>query len=112
RERLESSRDYIISLAGLESLDWLDPGDAVPECATSLVGDMKVLVPLGDIIDKDTEDQRLQRELQKTRENLERAYSKLANPSFVERAPKNIVEQERQRVKEFEAALKNLDAQL
>ncbi|MFQ6022045.1 MAG: valine--tRNA ligase [Acidiferrobacterales bacterium] len=112
RQRLKTSANYIISLAGLESLDWLEPGNPAEESATALVGNMKVLVPLGSVIDKRAEAQRLTRERQKVRENLERARSKLANPSFVERAPQNIVEQERQRVSEFEAALQKLDAQL
>ncbi len=112
RARLEHSRAYIVALAGLASLDWLDPGDAVPESATSLVENMKLLVPLGSLIDKKAEEQRLAREREKTRENLERARNKLANPSFRERAPAKIVEQERQRVTEFEAAVKKLDAQL
>jgi valyl-tRNA synthetase len=112
RARLQRGRDYIMALAGLESLDWLEPGDPVPESATSLVGNMKVLVPLGSLIDKKAEAKRLAREREKAQENLELARSKLDNPSFLERAPEKIVRQERQRVSEFEAAVKKLDAQL
>ncbi len=112
RARLQCGRDYIISLAGLESLGWLEPGDPVPESATSLVGNMKVLVPLGSLIDRKAEAKRLAREREKAQENLERARSKLDNPSFLERAPEKIVRQERQRIIEFEAAVKKLDAQL
>ena len=112
QHRFETSATYITTLAGLESLNWVKPDDTVEESATSLVGDMKVLVPLGSVIDKDVEAQRLTRERQKVLDNLNRARTKLDNPSFLERAPEQIVAQERQRVIEFEAALKDLDAQL
>ena len=112
QHRFETSATYITTLAGLESLNWVKPDDTVEESATSLVGDMKVLVPLGSVIDKDAEAQRLTRERQKVLDNLNRARTKLDNPSFLERAPEQIVAQERQRVIEFEAALKDLDAQL
>jgi valyl-tRNA synthetase len=112
QQRFENSKTYITTLAGLESLKWVEPDDTVEESATSLVGDMKVLVPLGSVIDKNVEAQRLTRERQKVLDNLNRAHAKLDNPSFLERAPEQIVTQERQRVIEFEAALKDLDAQL
>ncbi|MFQ5545937.1 MAG: class I tRNA ligase family protein, partial [Acidiferrobacterales bacterium] len=112
RERLERNKHYLIALANMDSVAWLDDSENAPESATSLVGRMKVLVPRGSIIDKQSELQRLQRERAKVEENLNRAHAKLDNPSFLERAPEQIVAQERQRVVEFEATLKDLDAQL
>jgi valyl-tRNA synthetase len=112
RERLERNKHYLIALASIDSIAWLDDGEDAPESATSLVGRMKVLVPRGSIIDKEAELQRLRRERAKVEENLNRARAKLDNPSFLERAPEQIVAQERQRVIQFEAALKDLDAQL
>ena len=112
RERLERNKHYLIALASIDSIAWLDDGEDAPESATSLVGRMKVLVPRGSIIDKEAELQRLRRERAKVEKNLNRARAKLDNPSFLERAPEQIVAQERQRVIQFEAALKDLDAQL
>ena len=73
---------------------------------------MKVLVPLGSLIDKAAEERRLLRERGKLEQNLARARAKLANESFVERAPPEVIEQERRRVSEFEAAVSELDKQL
>lgn len=112
RQRLERNKHYLIVLAKMSSIAWLDDGEDAPESATSLVGRMKVLVPRGSIIDKEAERQRLRRERAKVEENLNRARTKLDNPSFRERAPTQTVAQERQRVVEFEAALKDLEAQL
>ncbi len=69
---------------------------------------MKVLVPLGSLIDKQAELERLGREMEKIEKDLSKARTKLANPDFVARAPQNVVEQEQGRVQQFEAALVNL----
>ena len=73
---------------------------------------MKILIPFGSLIDKQAEEDRLLREREKLEQNLARARAKLANQSFVERAPKDIVEQEHRRVIDFEAAVGELDKQL
>jgi valyl-tRNA synthetase len=112
RQRLKRAHAYITALARLESLDWLAASEVPPESATSLVGQMKVLVPLGSLIDKAAEERRLLRERGKLEQNLARARAKLANESFVERAPPEVIEQERRRVNEFEAAVSELDKQL
>jgi len=112
RERLQRNKHYLIALANMGSIVWLDDGEDAPESATSLVGRMRVLVPRGSIIDKEAELRRRRRERAKVEENLNRACAKLDNPSFLERAPEQIVAQERQRVIEFEAALKDIDEQL
>jgi valyl-tRNA synthetase len=114
RKRFEQSATWVMTLAGLASLDWMDANEVLESnaTATALVGQMKVLVPFGSLIDKQAEEQRLLREREKLEQNLTRARAKLANPSFVERAPKNIVEQEQRRAADFEAKVTELDKQL
>jgi valyl-tRNA synthetase len=72
---------------------------------------MKLLIPLGSLIDKQAELMRLGKEMEKIDRELSKAKTKLANPDFVARAPKDVVEQENQRVRQFEAALANLRQQ-
>ena len=83
-----------------------------PDAATSLVGDMKVLVPFGAFIDKDAEIKRLQKEMEKLDKDLARSTGKLSNASFVDKAPAAVVEKERLRVTEMEQALASLGDQL
>ena len=59
---------------------------------------MKVLVPLGSIIDRDAELKRLDREIRKLRNDLERSENKMKNSSFIAKAPPDIVEKEQNRV--------------
>ena len=108
---LEANQNTLRQLARIEEITWLTPGDTPPDAATALVGDMKVLVPLGAFIDKDAELQRLQREMEKLEKDLQRAQGKLSNPSFVDKAPAAVVDKERQRVSEMETALGSLKEQ-
>jgi valyl-tRNA synthetase len=111
KKYLDAQRHYLVALARAESITWLDKGHDAPESATALIGHMKVLIPLGSLIDKQAELERLSKEMEKIEKDLSKAKTKLANPDFVARAPKNVVEQENQRVQQFETALANLRRQ-
>ena len=111
RAYLPRYRHYLMALARLESIEWLKPGDTAPESALSLVGRLKVLVPLGSFIDKQAELARLDRELERIGKELSKARAKLDNADFVARAPKPVVVQEQQRVADFAAALAKLTEQ-
>ena len=99
------------SLTKVMALEFLAPGQTPPPSAMFLLGEMKVHVPLGSLIDKRSELDRLQKEMEKLRKELDKAQNKLAGANFVDRAPAAVVEQEKQRVREFEAALIHLDKQ-
>jgi valyl-tRNA synthetase len=111
RGRLEANRGFIASLGRLSEITWLEPGRSAPEAAIALVGQMRVLVPMAGLIDKDAELARIDKQREKLRKDVERAANKLANPSFVDKAPAAVVEQERQRLGEMQSALRTLDEQ-
>ena len=99
------------SLTKVVALKFLTPGQTPPPSAVFLLGAMKVHVPLGSLIDKHSELKRLQKEMEKTRKELDKAQNKLTNADFIDRAPAAVIEQEKQRVQEFEATLTHLDQQ-
>ena len=69
---------------------------------------MKVLVPLGSIIDRDAELSRLTREVEKLMTDLKRCEDKLSNPKFVDRAPADVVNKERSRAEQIARDLEEL----
>ena len=101
---------FISTLAKLESVEWID--DDAPESATALVGDMKILIPLAGLIDKDAEIARLEKEIAKISANLEKSQAKMSNASFVDKAPEAVVAKERGRIEEMETAIRGLNEQL
>jgi valyl-tRNA synthetase len=111
RRLCETNRRFLDGLARLEKIEYLGDGETAPEAATALVGEMRVLIPLAGLIDKEAELERLGREISKLETNLERCRAKLTNANFVERAPAQVVEQERGRVTDMEGSLARLHEQ-
>ena len=111
RERLQRNRHYLESVGRIESVTWLEDTDSAPESATALVGDMKLLIPLAGLIDKEAENTRLTRELEKKTGELERCEKKLANANFVDKAPAAVVDKERARASELQNAIASLKEQ-
>ncbi|MDH4573905.1 valine--tRNA ligase [Salinicola acroporae] len=108
RERLAANRLFLAKLAKLESVTWLDDPAEAPLSATQLVGDMEVLVPMADLIDKDAEMQRLAKEIDKQDKLIVGIEKKLGNESFTAKAPEAVVEKERGKLKEYLAARQHL----
>jgi len=111
REWIELARPYLDFLARTQSITLLDDEAKAPESAIALVGKMKVLIPIAGLIDKDAELARLDKEIGKLRADIERIDKKLANPSFVDKAPAAVVQKERDRLNDQGAALADLMAQ-
>ncbi|SHF82926.1 valyl-tRNA synthetase [Modicisalibacter ilicicola DSM 19980] len=104
RRRLSHNRLFLAKLAKLSSIDWLDDPAQAPLSATQLVGDMEVLVPMADLIDKESELARLAKELDKQDKFIAGVEKKLSNESFIAKAPAEVVEKERAKLTEARAS--------
>ena len=111
RQRLQRNQTFLESLARLGSVTWLEAGEEAPESATALIGDMKLLIPLAGLIDKEAELARLEKNIARLRDEVLRIARKLDNPNFVDRAPEAVVNKERDKLLEAESALASLEAQ-
>ncbi|MFA7632355.1 MAG: valine--tRNA ligase [Thiohalomonadaceae bacterium] len=111
RQRLQRNSMFLARLARTESITWLEANESTPESATSLLGEMRILVPMAGLIDKEAELARLEREMAKLTKEIERTNDKLGNANFTAKAPAELVTKERQRLAEAETALNQLRAQ-
>ncbi|MCP4701194.1 MAG: valine--tRNA ligase [Gammaproteobacteria bacterium] len=111
RRKLADTQHFLTALARADSVTWLESGADAPESATALAGEMKILIPLAGLIDKDAELERLNKEMNKLRKDLEKCTRKLENANFVQRAPQAVVDKERQRVAEMSSSLRQLEMQ-
>ena len=108
---LAGTEPYLKFLARLESVRVLAPGEQPPPAAAAVLGKARLLIPMAGLIDLGAERQRLDREIEKTRANLQRSEQKLTTESFVSGAPAEVVAKERTRAAEMRAALEQLQAQ-
>ncbi|GKT12457.1 MAG: valyl-tRNA synthetase [Thiomicrorhabdus sp.] len=111
KDWLNNNIIFLQSLAKLESINIIDDESTAPESAVALVGDMKVLIPIAGLIDKDAELGRLKKEIGKLQGEIKRLSGKLNNQGFVAKAPEAVVANERTKLAGYEAALNNLEAQ-
>lgn len=111
QRRLEENEKYLSTLASLESVTWLNVGDDAPMAATSLVGEMEILVPMAGLIDKDAEIARLKKEIDKIKNDMARVEGKLNNPKFVDKAPAEVVNKERDKLTDMSSSLDKLNEQ-
>ena len=112
RTLLDHNGHYLSTVGRIESVTWLNEGEMAPESSVALVGNMKLLIPLAGLIDKDAEILRLGKELERRKDELDRCEKKLSNASFVDKAPAAVVDKERSRASELLTAISNLQAQL
>ncbi|WP_284455771.1 valine--tRNA ligase [Alloalcanivorax xenomutans] len=112
QRRLQANHNFLCRLAKLDSISWLNADDSAPASATSLVGDMEILVPMAGLIDKDAEIDRLTKEVDKLRKEVGRAEGKLKNPAFVDKAPEAVVTKEKAKLDDYRSQLARLEDQL
>jgi valyl-tRNA synthetase len=99
---------YIVALGKLSEVSAVT---ALPEAdaPVALVGDMRMMLVVE--IDKDEERARLAKEISRIQNEIKKAETKLSNPSFVDKAPAAVVQQEQARLADFAAMLQKLEAQ-
>jgi valyl-tRNA synthetase len=83
-----------------------------PQSAASVVKDLEIFVPLAGLIDFEAEKQRLTKKMKQLQTDLDKVFTKLDNPQFIEKAPQNIIEKEKNKLAELETTLEKLQANL
>lgn len=107
---LKNNYNLLVSVAKLEKINLLEK-EVDFEVSVGLVGDMKILIPLADLIDKKEESKRLNKEIIKLNKQLEFISKKLNNPKFVSGAPLKIVSKEKEKYRELKKTRDNLNIQ-
>jgi valyl-tRNA synthetase len=101
------------TMAGIADWRIVDSTEALPadieqarakgELAAKVLERVEILVPLGQFIDKDAERAKLRKSLADLEKQIGGIDAKLGNASFVERAPAELVAQQRQKREELES---------
>ncbi|MBH0097112.1 valine--tRNA ligase [Psychrobacter sp. NZS113] len=111
-ERLSRIANQFKALAKVDSLTILKEGDEVPLSSSSMVGQLRVLVPMKGLIDPTAELARLGKSYDKLKGQAEGIARKLGNEGFMSKAPAEVVDAEKAKLAELEGQLTAMTAQM
>ena len=112
KENLNQIGSYIEKLCGLKDIIWAEESSQDIPSSMFTRDNLKVMIPLEGLIDAKEEMQRLDKKISKLIQEKEMLGSKLSNKSFVENAPKDLVEAQKDRFSVLSKELENLDFQM
>ena len=98
---LKDQTKLLCSLAGLSEAKVHKEFESSDSAATAVVDKVEIFLSLEGVIDFEEEKKRLQKELDKINKDIDFISKKLSNESFVSRAPKDIVDKEREKLVGF-----------
>ncbi|WP_434353235.1 valine--tRNA ligase [Psychrobacter sp. HD31] len=110
--RLQRVENQFKALAKIESLTLVADGEEVPLSSSSMVGQLRVLVPMKGLIDPTAELNRLAKAQEKLQKQAEGISRKLGNEGFVSKAPAQVVEAEKAKLAELEGQLSVMEKQV
>jgi valyl-tRNA synthetase len=101
-DMLTRHQAYMKRLARIESVEVVRELTGEKVAAQAVARGVALEVPLEGVIDVEAERARLTREIEKTRKEIGGLERKLGNPKFVERAPSEVVEENRSRLADYQ----------
>ena len=90
----------------------MNEGEDVPLSSSSLVGQMRVFVPMKGLIDPTAELKRLGKRLEKLQAQAGGIERKLANEGFTSKAPADVVQGERDKLAELQGQIEVMEGQM
>ena len=111
RDRLQRNATFLQRLSKSTSITPIENHKSEAASLMALFGDLEVRVPMAGLVDVAAELARLDKEIAKAEAEKARLYGKLTNAKFIERAPANIVDAERQKLAQADTSLNVLQQQ-
>ncbi|MDD4264566.1 MAG: class I tRNA ligase family protein, partial [Firmicutes bacterium] len=108
---LEEQISYLKALAKAQEVLPIE-GTKPEKAVTAVVSGVTAYLPLQDMIDLDKESARIKKEIENMENEIKRAQSKLNNQGFVAKAPKEVVEKEQEKLKDYEIKREKLVVRL
>ncbi len=102
KKPLKNGAVYVEKLAGVSGIEFIEDKSNLNEKVVSQVIDgFELFVPLGELVDFEQELKRLEGELKNVQSEIARASGKLSNSGFLEKAPKALVDSERNKLNKY-----------
>lgn len=106
--QIESNKDFILNSASLTGLEIRYEGKPKKAVAQVVPG-VEIFLPVEGLIDVQKESERIKKEIGKIAKDLDRTEKKLGNSNFLDRAPDDVVQKEREKFEELSFQRKKME---
>ena len=106
RDMIIADEAMIKKLGFANQIKVIKEKEEIENSTSIVVKDAEVIIPLGDLIDKEAEKERLENEIKKLTSEVERASKMLSNQGFISKAPASKIEEEKEKLAKYEELLK------
>lgn len=112
KELIDTHALLLKTICKISTIDWVQDEEAVPPSMTSVVGSLEIYIPMIDLVNREAEIARLSKEAKKCQDQIDSIKNKLGNPSFIQKAPKLLIEKEGSHLAELENSFEKIKQQL
>lgn len=99
---IKNGSSYIEKLAGVDKIIFIENQSEISlKTVSQVIDGAELYIPLGELVDINKEIERLKKDLENVENEVKRASGKLANTGFLEKAPKALVDAEREKYNKF-----------
>ena len=109
---IKNNMELMHRMIKLENLNVGEKLEKPEQSATAVVDNVEIFIPLKGLIDIDKEISRLEKQASDMNGRLSAVSKKLENKNFIDRAPKDIIEHEKKKQKNYMQQLKKLKENL
>jgi valyl-tRNA synthetase len=106
---LRAHESYVRRLARLGEIRYQTDGERPRGAALAVIDGAEIHVPLAGLVDLQEENKRLEKEIGKVNTDLAGVQRKLSDTKFIERAPEEVVEEQRERAAQLEEKRQSLE---
>jgi len=101
-EIINRHKSNIQTLANIRDIEFVDDFPPGRRLLMGVVGSWEMAISLEGVLDLEQEKKRLEREISKVSSDIEKLESRLKNKNFIDRAPENVVQETKQRLKSLQ----------
>ena len=105
---IKSNAEHLDRLVKIEDVEFGKNIEKPSQSATAVVQNLELFIPLSGLIDVNKEIERLQNQINEYEGRLRSVNGKLSNPNFIQRAPSNVVENEKKKQTNYQNNLDKL----
>jgi valyl-tRNA synthetase len=110
---ISESQTYIQTLANIRKIEMLGQFPDEKKLLKGMAGSWEIAIPIEEgVFNLEQEKQRLDKELAKITQDMERIEKRLQNTDFLKRAPKNVIQETEGRLQELQAKKAKLEESL